>query len=195
MMSKTTVGMINQLDHEITEAAGLEISKRVMEGAKGITAKTKSPEVALWMKGAIDRLDEQADEETRVKAMTACGSNCSKVNHIAIDRGKARREKFHSEEEFLAAEIAKPSAGTRMERDGDILYQVYTPATFRRGMRCFCSLMFGLPEGVTASRTYCNCSRAFVSAYWQAVLGRLVAVEVLETAISGGSECRFKISL
>ncbi|MHC1783851.1 MAG: hypothetical protein AB9891_14050 [Anaerolineaceae bacterium] len=194
-MSKTSVGMIEQLGHEITEAAGQEVSNRVMEGAGGITAKTKSPVIALWLKDAMDRLDEQADEGIRIKAMTACGLNCSKVNHIAIDRGKVRREKFNSEEDFLAAEMAKPSAGTRMERDGGILYQIYTPANFRRGMRCFCSLMFGLPEGVTASRTYCNCSRAFVTAYWQAVLGRPVAVEVLETAISGGSECRFKISL
>lgn len=194
-MSKATIGMINQMSHEIESAAGQAISEKVMAGSESLTAKSSSAETALWVKEAMERFDELADQESRVKAMTNCGLNCSMKNYTAIERGKARREKFQTEEEFLAAELRKSPAGTRMERDGDILYQIYTPGSFRKGMRCFCGLMFGLPEGELASRTYCNCSRAFATAYWQAVLGRSVNVEVLETAISGGSECRFKISL
>lgn len=194
-MSKNTVGMLEQIRGEVARHASEDTGERVMEGAEKITAKTKSPEVALWVKGAMERFDRLADEETRARAMTACGQNCSAINHAAIERGLDRRAKFETEEGFLAAEIAKPATGTRMEREGDILYQIYTPASFRKGMRCFCSLMFGLPEGVQASRTYCLCSRAFVTAYWSEVLGRPVEVEVLETAISGGTECRFRILL
>lgn len=194
-MSKTTIGMINQLAHEIENAAGQAVSEQVMAGAESINAKTSSAETAIWVKGVMERLDKLTDEESRVRAMTNCGMNCSMKNYGAIERGKARRQKFQTEDEFLAAELKKPQTGTRMERDGDILYQIYTPGSFRKGMRCFCGLMFGLPEGELASRTYCNCSKAFATAYWQAVLGRCVSVEVLETAISGGSECRFKIAL
>jgi hypothetical protein len=185
--------MLEQIRGEVVAHAGEATGGRVMEGSEKITAKTRSQEVALWVKGAMDRFDRLADDESKARAMTACGLNCSVINHAAIERGLARRVKFETEEGFLVAELAKPPAGTRMEREGDILYQIYTPASFRKGMRCFCSLMFGLPESVQASRTYCLCSRAFVKAYWSEVLGRPVEVEVLETAISGGTECRFKI--
>jgi hypothetical protein len=194
-MSKAILGMIDQLGHEIEAAAGAETARQVMAGSEKIKANTKSPEIALWAKGAMERFDGLADEVSRLQAMTACGLNCSAKNHTAIDRGLARRAKYKSEDEFLDAEMQKPQTGTRVERDGNFLYQIYTPASFRNGMRCFCGLMFGLPEGTLASRTYCNCSKAFATAYWQGVLGRPVTVDVLETAISGGSECRFRIDL
>ncbi len=194
-MSKIILGMLDQLGHEIAEAAGQEISDQVMAGSNNLTAKSSGEEVSRWVNAAMNRFDGLADEDSRVKAMTACGLNCSAKNHIAVDRGKARRAKYATEDDFLAAEMKKAPAGTRLERENGVLYQIYTPASFARPMRCFCALMSGLPQGETASRTYCNCSKAFATAYWQGVLDRPVTVEVLETAISGGSECRFKITL
>lgn len=194
-MSKATLGMIEQLGHEIEAAAGADIARQVMAGAETLKASTKAPELARWTKGAMDRFDALADAKSRYEAMTACGRNCSMVNNTAVERGKARRAKFETEDEFLQAELQKPQTGTRMEKDGNFLYQIYTPASFRSGMRCFCSLMFGLPADQQGSRTYCLCSRAFAERYWQEVLGRPVTVDVLETAITGGTECRFKITL
>jgi hypothetical protein len=127
--------------------------------------------------------------------MENCGTNCAHVNRTPIERGKARRAKHATEEDFLAAEIRKPQTGTRLERDGNILYQIYTPTTFSHPMRCYCGLLRGLPEGVQVSPTYCRCSGAFVRTYWSEVLGRPVKVDVLETAITGSTECRFRITL
>jgi hypothetical protein len=44
------------------------------------------------------------DEPTRNQIMLNCGYNCSGANRSAIERAHARRKKFKSEEEFLAAE-------------------------------------------------------------------------------------------
>jgi hypothetical protein len=66
--------------------------------------------VARWVAGAIDRLDQAAPTETASAIMEACGANCAAVNDGAI----ARRQKYRSEEEFLAAELKKPMAGTRL---------------------------------------------------------------------------------
>ena len=94
-----------------------------------------------------------------------------------------------------AAEIQKPPKGMRFEREGNVLIQYYTPRTFGGGMRCYCSLIRGLPENETAPITYCQCSRGFVQKYWEGILGRPVQVELGDTAISGANECRFTIHL
>ncbi|MEW5871125.1 MAG: hypothetical protein AB1894_17755 [Chloroflexota bacterium] len=106
-----------------------------------------------------------------------------------------RRGKFESEGEFLEAELRKPPTGTRLERQGEILYQYYTPGLFTHPMRCYCSLLRGLAPGDSASLTYCQCSRAFVQTYWQAALGRPVQVDLLETCIAGAQACKFAIHL
>jgi hypothetical protein len=106
-----------------------------------------------------------------------------------------RRRKYPSDEAFIEAEITRPPRGFRFERDGDLLVQFYTPRSFGPGMRCYCGLMRGLPEGMTSSKTFCQCSRGFVEKYWQAILGRVVAVELKETALTGADECRFLIHL
>ena len=81
-----------------------------------------------------------------------------------------------------------------MERDDEAVVFGYTPQTFGRGMRCYCSLVNGLPMGETMSETYCLCSRGFVEAYWEAVSGGRVEIELLESAVSGSEVCRFRVS-
>lgn len=194
-MAQTVLGMIEQFDREVAAVPGVLVRQHVMAGAENLTPKTKPEEIALWVRDAIDRLDSLAAEDERAKVMENCGVNCAHVNGTVLERGKARRAKHPTEETFLAAEVRKPPTGTRLERDGDILYQIYAPAAFSHPMRCYCGLLRGLPEGVQVSPTYCLCSRAFVRTYWSGVLGRPVQVDVLETAITGSTECRFKITL
>jgi predicted hydrocarbon binding protein len=62
-------------------------------------------------------------------------------------------------------------------------------------MRCYCGLLRALPEGETVSKTYCNCSKGFVEKYWEAVLQKPVKVDVLQSAVSGASECKFAIHI
>lgn len=39
--------------------------------------------------------------------------------------------------------------------------------------------------------TYCQCSRAFVQWCWEYILEQPVDVELLESCVSGGQECKF----
>jgi len=75
------------------------------------------------------------------------------------------------------------------------LIHYYTPHDHSTPRRCFCGLMFALPEGVNTSSTYCHCSRGFVEKYWEGALGRPVKVEVKETCMTGAKECKFIIHL
>jgi len=193
-MSKAVLGMIEQLGGQVEAQAGPAVRDQVMAGAEAITAKTGGAEVAQWVKGAVERLEGLVPPETCVQIMESCGVNCARRNSVAVDRARARRQKAGSEEAYLAAELKKPAAGTRFERDGDTLYQVYTPQAFTRPMRCYCALVKELPEGETLSPAYCHCSKAFVRTLWEAVLERPVSVDLVESAVSGAAECRFRIT-
>lgn len=188
-------GMIRTIEGNIGSFAGEAVRKKIIESCGQVTEKSSKKEMAEWVRCAMEKLDALVDEETRVKIMENCGRNCAEVNKRTIERAKARRKKFKTENEFLEAEQQKPMPGTRFERKGNVLYWFFTPHTFRRPMRCFCGLMRGLPVDEQVSRTYCNCSKGFVTRFWEGVLKKPVKIEVLQSALSGAEECKFKIQL
>ena len=188
-------GMLAAMEGCLESIAGKTVAAKVMAGSEQITEKTDKKKTALWVKGAMERLDALVDDETKTRIMRNCGYNCAKKNSRVIERALARRKKYGSVDEFLAAEQQKPMKGTRLQREGAILYQFYTPQAFTRPMRCYCGLLRELPREETVSVTYCNCSRGFVEKYWEKVLGKPVEVDILQSAISGAKECKFAIHL
>lgn len=188
-------GMLQQIKGCTEQFAGKHVAQKIMEGGENITEKTDKKKTAQWVRNAMQKLDAAVDEKTGVRIMQNCGYNCAKKNHKVIDRAVARRKKYGNIVEFLEAEQQKPMKGTKLEREGNILYQFYTPQTFTRPMRCYCGLFRELPKEDTVSITYCNCSKGFVEKYWEEVLERPVEVEILQSAISGAKECKFAIHL
>jgi Family of unknown function (DUF6144) len=193
-MARSTF-QIYAIGENVERLAGEEVRKKVMEGSEQIAASSNPEKVARWVKAAMERLDTLVDEETRNQVMLNCGHNCALANKSPIEKAKARRRKCKTLDEFLEAEQRNPPTGTRLTREGDVLCQFYTPRSFSRPMRCYCSLLRGLPESETASLTYCQCSRGFVQKYWEGVLERPVEVELLRSCVSGAQECQFVIHL
>lgn len=185
-------GAIREMEEIIDRFAGETIMKKVMLGSEEMTEQMDgSEEIARWVKGAMDRLDALVDERTRVQIMENCGYKCAEMNHGAIDEAVARRRKFKNVDEFLEAEQRNPTKGTRLVREGDVLYQFYMPQSL--GVRCFCSLV-NATEG-KMSLTYCHCSKGFVKKLWESVLERPVKVELIQSVVSGAEECKFAIYL
>jgi hypothetical protein len=61
---------IREMEAIIDRFAGEEMRKKVMEGSDGMTEEMDgSREIAEWVKGAMDRLDELVDEQTRIQIM------------------------------------------------------------------------------------------------------------------------------
>lgn len=189
------VAQIQEIGQTVERLAGEEIAQQVMAGSEAIKASTKPPKVAAWVKGAMERLDTLTAEPVRAQIMIECGYNCAIANGGVIQRAQARRRKFATNEAFLEAEQQNPPAGTRLVLDGNTLYQYYMPRAFRHPMRCYCSLLRGLPDDQTTSLTYCYCSQGFVQKYWEGVLEQPVSVEIVESAVSGADECKFVIHL
>jgi hypothetical protein len=186
-------GMIVTIEENIDRFAGEAVRKKVMEGSEEITKKTDKKKLAQYVKGAMERLDASVDEQTRIQIMENCGYNCALINKRVIERAKARRRKYKTVDEFLEAEQQKPMAGTRLVREGDTLYQFYTPSSYTRPVRCYCSLLRGLPANEKISQTYCHCAKGFVEKFWEGVLERPVQVELLQSVVSGAPECEFAI--
>jgi hypothetical protein len=194
-MTNKIAGQIQELGGHIEEYAGAEIRERVMEGSEKAAKTSDRVKTALWVKKAVDCLDTATTPEKCKQIMTACGHSCV-ARATGLARGiKNRRQKYPTEEDFLKAEVRKPVKGTRLELQGSILIQYYTPHDYSTPRRCFCGLMIALPEGVNTSPTYCQCSRGFVEKYWEGALGRPVKVEVKETTLTGADECKFIIHL
>jgi hypothetical protein len=192
-MANNISEQINEIGRNVEDFAGYDVRVKVMEGNDKILSSSNSIKVAEWTKSAMDRLDLLTDGATSAQIMLNCGYNCILVNQRPLVSAKARRKKYPSEGAFLEAEVKKPPKGMRFERKGNTLIQYYTPRSYGSGMRCYCSLLCGLPASQTASLTYCQCSRGFVQKYWEGILGRPVEVDLLESAISGADECKFVI--
>jgi predicted hydrocarbon binding protein len=183
------------LEKNIEHFAGEEVSKKVMEGSEDVTEKTDKKKVALWTKGAMERLDSLVDEKTRIQIMNNCGSNCAEINKRVIQKAIKRRKKFKTIEEFLKAEQEKPQKGTKIVKEGNQMFHIYTPQSFTHPMRCYCGLIRALPKDTTMSKTYCRCSEGFIKKYWETIMEKPVKVELIESAISGASECKFAVQL
>ena len=194
-MTEADVRMIRQLGKTVEHEAGKTASRHIMQGSEQIAKSSSKETIALWVRGAMDRLDSTVDEQTRVRIMESCGRNCAFVNNRVIEAAKQRRKKSKDIDSFLDAEQRKPMKGTRLSREENILYQSYVPQSFAPPMRCYCSLLRGLPKDTSVSSTYCHCSKAFVQKLWEGVLGRPVKVDLLQSVVSGGSECTFAIHL
>ena len=194
-MTETDVQMIKELKKTIERIAGKTVSKTVMQGCEQLTKSSSKKTIALWVRDAIRRLDSTVNENTRRQIMENCGRNCASINKRVIESAKTRRKKFKDLDTFLETEQLKPMKGTRLYREGTILYQYYTPQAFTQPMRCYCSLLRELPKETSVSKTYCHCSKAFVQNLWESVLEQPVKVELLQSVVSGDSECKFAIHL
>jgi len=194
-MPGITAEQTAEMGRRIEEFTGAEVRAKVMTGGDEAGASPDPVKRALWFKDALERLDALIDRETREQIMHACGCHCQGVFSKEMEDARDRRRFHKTEEEFLKHELQPPhGAGVRFERDGDIIYNYYAPRQY--GMRCYCYLIGGLPDGVNASPTHCQCSRAWQQKYWEGALGRPVRVELGETAISSGTEeCKFIIHL
>jgi hypothetical protein len=194
-MGKMDNGMIKEIGNNVEHFAGKTIKNSVMEGSQPISNGTSKSKIAKWIKAAVDKLDSLVDKKTGFQIMEHCGYNCFLVNNGVIKKAKARLKKYKSINEFIEAEIKNPSRGTRLEINGNVLYQFYTPQSFTTPMRCYCSLLRGLPVDEKVSQTYCHCSKGFVKKYWENLFERPVKVDLIESVVSGALECKFAIHL
>jgi predicted hydrocarbon binding protein len=192
-MAKKHLRKIEELGRNLDKYARQDVRKKVLEGSEKLASVSDTKQIALWVKGAMERLDKLVANEIKTQVMEQCGRRCAEASET-IEIAVAKRKKYKNLDQFLEAEKRKLLPGMRLEREGKILYQYYMPHSFSPRMRCFCSLLERLPAEENISPTYCQCSKGFVLEMWERILRKPVKVDVMATAVTGAKECKFKIS-
>lgn len=190
-MSKHVVTQVNALRDVIRQYTDEHTCQLVMQGSEKIKESTSLERVSHWTCGALSRLENQVDEGTLHQLMIARGQACARGGQKKVEKTRKRLKLAPSLEAFVEAEVQASGKGSKLTRTGDALILTYTPRDF--GIRCYCPLLRKLPAELNAPASYCECSRAFVAWNWSAVLERPVQVDLLESCLSGGEECRFLI--
>lgn len=194
-MTETDSRIVKELGMSVGRYAGDGVRRAVMEGSEELESSSKGEKFAEWVREAMTKLDDLVDQSTRDRIMQNCGRNCSLEYGEVIQCARERFRQRRNLDDYLNSEMRMHRQRIRLKREGDILYQVYEPRSGAKGARCFCSLLRNLPQDQSISLTYCHCSKGFVRNYWEQVFGKPVKVEILESVISGGKECRFAIYL
>lgn len=147
-----------------------------------------------WVKRFFEIVDQQLDEQTRIKLMQSNGASCAKGAYGELTNDKpATIEDIDQKIVTWQKNLGKENI---YRRDGNVFFNyVGNP----KGLKisdgyCLCPLIENKPE--TLSPTYCQCSVGYVKYMFQRFITfKPVQVELLESLRSGGKACRFKIIL
>lgn len=192
-MTQKQFDMSKEIKENVSTIAGEATVDKVMDGAENLKTSTNSVKLAEWVQGAMDRLDATVSKDQSEKIMAACGLDCTKINHKAIDIFQKRRAKYDSLEDFLKAESQSPMRGTKLFLEKDTIVQVYCSSGFSHPMRCYCSLVNGLAVDKTMSTTYCSVFPRFCRADVGRGTWRTSLRYSIKIIFIGATECHFRV--
>ena len=131
-----------------------------------------------WIKGLLNNLDEQLEEDKRIAIMEACGETCP-FTHLTDESLLEIKKNSKDEMDF----IKHLSHQWHVKIEGDEIYVVFD--------QCYCPLV---NEDVReASKTLCYCTQGNIKKKFRLCLGREVQVSMEKTILGGDEECRFKV--
>lgn len=147
-----------------------------------------------WVKRFFEIVDQQLDEETRIKLMQSNGAACAKGAYGELTNDKpATIEDIDQKIVTWQKNLGKENI---YRQDSTLFFNfIGNP----KGLKisdgyCLCPLIENKPEKL--SPTYCQCSVGYVKYMFQRFITfKPVQVELLESLRSGGKACRFKICL
>ena len=173
---------------------GADLTERFRDGAKSPDWK-KVEKSASWITAMVDNLDRMLDADTRRKILQGCGRACfvdafgvADDRPVSVERAQA-----------YLGQLAK--IGMDVQRDGNTVTVLCKWGTkqnpYGLSMRegyCMCPIAeSGLPG---LSTTFCECSGGYVKESLERGTGMTVVnIEVLESLLRGGEDCRFEVVL
>ena len=171
-----------------------DLTQRIRDGAKSPDWK-KVEKAESWITSMVDNLDRLLDDETKRKIMNACGRACFIDAYGIADDRKPSAEQAQAYLGLLA------KRGMDVRRDGETITVLYRWGTKQNpyGLSmaegyCMCPIAESGLQGL--SGTFCECSGGYVKESLERGTGMtVVQIEVLESLLRGGKDCRFKVVL
>jgi hypothetical protein len=198
----------------IDNFADAEVRKTVLEGSEGYNDESDIQELAVWMKGAVERLSSLVDENTAKKIMTHNACRFIEETFLGDTVGELAKLKAVYDKNGDIDEIIRlmnkdrsfngASMFPKYERKGNVLYNTKKPCRLMEFERakdryekqlyyCFCPFVRATREKIPP--VYCNCGAGFNKFIWEEVVEGEVAIEVVESVLDGGECCTFAIYL
>ena len=132
-----------------------------------------------WVKALMENLEDQFDEEARIKLMETCGRGCAKRGAIQIAEAcKGDVDKM--------VKILSRIPDLEIEKKDDNEYLV----TYGK---CFCELVSKGPERLPDA--YCECSRGWLLQMFGTAAEKPVEVKILQTVKRGADACKFVVTI
>jgi len=199
---------LDAFERGVRRALPQTAADRVLAGI-GSLGRLDGRRAAMWIQGAVSRLDEALPaEEERADVLNECAHhyiprNAERLRALYEELGDVRAlvdrigesgilggrywidESGPTPRLYIERRPARPDAARAAESDAERRYQA-----------CFCPLVReALRDGRPVSRTFCHCSAGWYVQEWEAVLGRRLRVDLIETMLDGADACRFAVCL
>ncbi len=203
-------GWAAELAGGLDRVLGPKERRRVLGGLACPSATSPSERWAAWAGEALSRLDAAVpDPVRRREAVKGCAH---RFPDWRIEHMRARLRELGSLDALLVEmrldqSVQGQSWYESPVRVGDTIYVTKYPvdqegwktapdAAARRAAYCHCSLVSHAREaGIALSATHCFCGSGWYDQLWEGILGRPVAVEVLQSILKGDDCCTFAIHL
>ena len=138
-----------------------------------------------WVTDLMETIDNEVDEETKIKLISGCGRGCYRRHQFKQDiaaKGKGDVDKL----------IEAYKANFECWREGDKLVHVRFGEINKYG--CYCPAARYRP-GKPKTDIHCYCTRATHQSIWEAALGKPVKIDILQSVRRGDPTCHFLVHL
>jgi len=169
-----------------------DLTRRIRDGAKSPDWR-KMEEAGMKFKAMMDHMDTMLDEETKTKLLNACGRSCF-INAFGV---ADERKPSPEQAEAYLRNLEKSGIEIRRENGAITVFYRWGAKQNPYGLSmqegyCMCPIVESGAPGM--SKSYCNCSAGYVKEGLERSTGKTVLrVEVLESILRGGRDCRFKV--
>jgi predicted hydrocarbon binding protein len=138
-----------------------------------------------WVTTFLANVGDETDEETRKLLMEACGTACARY-HGSVEIARAIGQESGSINEILEKLNQNRDLWCgEWKKEGDVIFSIC--------QSCGCPLV--LAELVELTPTFCECSRGWVKAVFDAALGKPVEVELDQAIGRGDPVCKFVVEV
>ena len=174
---------VQRFEQSLAACVDDDVRAKLIEGCEAYDAIKSPVKKARWIKGLMERLEEEAGEAVAREVMLGCGRQC--ISRSLLEKAQKHWREAGTIDDFLDSLNQAHIGGGSLRRDGDIVYGSYG--------HCYCGSVSKAKEPI--SPTYCYCSCGWYKRLFETVLERPVEVELLSSIAQGAEVCRFAIHI
>ena len=201
---------IKKFSQSLDQYIGVEIRKKIMQGAEEIKSSSSGKKKAEWIHNTLEKLDDLIDEETQKKVLISCSHvfpktriKPLKIKYKETGNIDAVLELMHEDRSWGDLSYYEYPI-----REGNVIYVTkipFNPKKYEESTNeiekkfnyCHCGLVkasLKVPN-VSISSNFCYCGAGWYKTLWEGILSKSVKVEVLESIIRDDNSCKFAIYL